>query len=247
MASLREPGKEPLLLAIESATQVMSVALLEGETLRAEISSLDERVHSERLLPAIDQLLKLAHRSLTDLDGFAVSIGPGSFTGLRIGLATVKGLVPEAGREVAAVPTLAALTLSAAGATGPVAAVLDARRDEVYAACFEGPGEIGAARFPDAVLSAEELAEALPRPCTLVVGEESAEPVARAAAARVGAELTVVPARLGRARAFHVGLLGSRLLAAGVGQRAEDLVPRYVRRAEAEVRRTGARFEEPGG
>jgi tRNA threonylcarbamoyladenosine biosynthesis protein TsaB len=246
MARLSHGRKDPLLLAIESATQVMSVALLEGEALRAEISSVDERVHSERLLPAIDQLLQLAQCSLADLDGFAVSIGPGSFTGLRIGLATVKGLVPGAHREIAAVPTLAALTLSAAGAPGPVAAVLDARREEVYAACFERPGEIGAARFPDAVFTADELAAALPRPCTLVVGEESAEPVARAAAARVGTGIAVVPARLGRARAFHVGLLGSRLLAAGAGQRAEDLVPRYVRRAEAEVRRTGARFEEPG-
>jgi len=124
-------GKEPLLLSIESATRVMSVAVLAGEALLAEISTHDERVHSERLLPAIDQLLRIAGLSLGEIEAFAISIGPGSFTGLRIGLATLKGLALGSDRPSVAVPTLGALTLAAAGAAGPVAALLDARRDEV--------------------------------------------------------------------------------------------------------------------
>jgi hypothetical protein len=71
--------------------------------------------------------------------------------------------------------------------------------------------------------------------------------VAAAAAERAGGGLTLLPEALGRTRAFHTGLLGARLLAGGEGERPEDLVPRYLRRAEAEVRRTGERFEEPGG
>jgi tRNA A37 threonylcarbamoyladenosine modification protein TsaB len=125
-----------------------------------------------------------------------------------------------------------------------VAALLDARRDEVYAACFERPGDIGTPLVPDAVFTAEELAAALPRPCTVVVGE-GAGGVAGAASERAGGGMVLLPAALGRARAFHTGFLGARLLASGEGQRSEDLVPRYVRRAEAEVRRTGERFEEP--
>ena len=239
-------AKDPLLLSIESATRVMSVAVLEGETLLAEISTFDERVHSERLLPAVDQLLRIADLSLDEIEAFAVSIGPGSFTGLRIGLATLKGLAFGSDRPAVAVPTLAALTLAAAGAAGPVAALLDARRDEVYAACLAGPGDIGTPLIPDAVFTAEELAAALPHSCTVVVGE-GAEGVAAAAAERAGGGMVLLPAALGRARAFHTGLLGARLLARGEGQRSEDLVPRYVRRAEAEVRRTGERFEEPAG
>jgi tRNA threonylcarbamoyladenosine biosynthesis protein TsaB len=237
-------AEDPLLLSIESATRVMSVAVLEGETLLAEISTFDDRVHSERLLPAIDQLLRIADLRLDEIEAFAISIGPGSFTGLRIGLATLKGLALGSDRPVVAVPTLAALTVAGAGAVGPVAALLDARRDEVYAACFERSGDVGPPLIPDAVFSAEDLAAALPRPCTVVVGEGT-EGVASAAAERARDGMALLPAALGQARAFHVGLLGARLLAGGEAQRSEDLVPRYVRRAEAEVRRTGQRFEEP--
>jgi tRNA threonylcarbamoyladenosine biosynthesis protein TsaB len=236
--------EHPLLLSVESATRVMSVAVLRGETLLAEISTFDERVHSERLLPAIDRLLEIAELSLDEIEAFAVSIGPGSFTGLRIGLATVKGLAFGSERLVVGVPTLAALTVAAAGSAGPVAALLDARREEVYAACLAGPGDIGAPLIPDAVFTAGELSAALPRSCTVVVGE-GAEGVAAEAAKRPGGGMVLLPATLGRTRAFHTGLLGVRLLARGEGQRSEELVPRYVRRAEAEVRRTGERFEEP--
>jgi tRNA threonylcarbamoyladenosine biosynthesis protein TsaB len=239
-------AKHPLLLSIESATRVMSVAVLEGETLLAEISTFDERLHSERLLPAVDQLLRIADRTLAEIEAFAVSIGPGSFTGLRIGLATLKGLAFGSDRPAVAVSTLAALTLAAAGAAGPVAALLDARRDEVYAACLAEPGDIGIPLIPDAVFTAEELAAALPHSCTVVVGE-GAEEVAAATAERSGGGVQLLPAALGRPRAFYTGLLGARLLARGGGQRSEDLVPRYLRRAEAEVRRTGERFEQPEG
>jgi tRNA threonylcarbamoyladenosine biosynthesis protein TsaB len=232
----------PLLLAIESATRVMSVAVLRGESLLAEIGTFDDRVHSERLLPAVDQLLRIADLSLEEIEAFAVSIGPGSFTGLRIGLATLKGLGFGSDRPVAAVPTLGALTLAAAGAPGPVAALLDARRDEVYAACMAGPGDLGAPLVPDAVFNAEELAAALPPDCTVVVGEGAAA-VAGSAAEQVQRGMRLLPEVLGRARAFYVGLLGARLLARGEARTAGDLVPRYVRRAEAEVRRTGERFE----
>ena len=236
------PAGDSLLLSIESATRVMSVAVLDGESLLAEISTFDERVHSERLLPAVDQLLEIADLSLDEIQAFAVSIGPGSFTGLRIGLATLKGLAFGSDRPAVAVPTLAALTLAASGASGPVVALLDARRDEVYAACLATPGDLGTPLVPEAVFTAEELSAALPPACTVVVGE-GASAVAAAAAERTAPGMALLPAVLGRARAFHVGLLGARLLAGGEGQPAEDLVPRYVRRAEAEVRRTGQRFE----
>jgi hypothetical protein len=78
----------------------------------------------------------------------------------------------------------------------------------------------------------------------VVVGE-GAEGVAAAAVEHSGGGMVLLPAALGRTRAFHTGLLGARLLARGEGQKCEDLVPRYLRRAEAEVRRTGERFEGP--
>jgi tRNA threonylcarbamoyladenosine biosynthesis protein TsaB len=219
----------------------MSVALLDGERVVAEISSDEARVHSERLLPAVDRLLELASVSLDAVGAFAVSIGPGSFTGLRIGLATVKAFAFDETRPVVAVPTLAALCAAAAGAEGPVAALLDARRGEVYAAAVAAPGEPEPTALPDSVFTPEALAERLPPGTLLVVGED-AEPAASKLIA-LRRDLRRLPAGEGAARAARVGWLARRLLAAGAARPAAELVPRYVRRAEAEARRLGEPLE----
>jgi tRNA threonylcarbamoyladenosine biosynthesis protein TsaB len=236
-----EPLRPPLLLAIETATRVMSVALLDGERVVAEITSDDTRVHSERLLPAIDRLLELAGTSLDAVGAFAVSIGPGSFTGLRIGLATLKAFAFDETRPVAAVPTLAALCAAAAGAKGPVAALLDARRGEVYAAAVSAAGDPEPTLLPDSVFTPEALAPRLPVETLLVVGEDAEPAAARLLALRP--DLRRLAAGEGAARAARVGRLGRTLLAAGHAVPAAELVPRYVRRAEAEARRTGQALE----
>jgi len=216
----------------------MSVALLDGDRVVAEISSDDRRVHSERLLPALDRLFELAGSSQDAVGAFAISIGPGSFTGLRIGLATLKALAFDETRPVAAVPTLAALCAAAAGAPGPVAALLDARRGEVYAAAVARAGDPEPTLLADSVFGPEALAAALPQGALLVVGED-AEP----AAARLAALRPDLRPLAAAARASRVGRLGRALLAAGRAVPAAALVPRYVRRAEAEARRTGEALE----
>lgn len=233
----------PLLLALETATRVMSVALLDGERVVAEISSDDARVHSERLLPAIDRLLELAGTRLDAVGAFAISIGPGSFTGLRIGLATLKALAFDELRPVAAVPTLAALCAAAAGAPGPVAALLDARRGEVYAAAVARAGDPEPSVLLDSVFTPEELAARLPPATTLVIGEDAETVAARLLALRP--DLRPLAPGTGAARAARIGRLGRLLLADGRAFSAAALVPRYVRRAEAEVRRTGEPLEGP--
>jgi tRNA threonylcarbamoyladenosine biosynthesis protein TsaB len=228
-----------VILAIESATSRISVALLRGERVLRELASEDGRPPSERLLPALDALLRAEGVRLDAVEAFAVSIGPGSFTGLRVGIATAKGLAFASGRAVAAVPTLDALALPALGGGAPVAAILDARRGEVYAALF-GPG--GERLAPDAVLAPEALAERLPEGTRLVVGEGGG-PAAEAIARSLGSRVRVLPAPHGVAGAGAVGVLGARALARGEGLAAAALAPRYVRRAEAEARRTGRPFE----
>jgi tRNA threonylcarbamoyladenosine biosynthesis protein TsaB len=232
-----------VLLAVETATRVLSVALLEGEALRAELSTADPRAHAERLLPAIDALLAQAGVGLGAVGAFAVSIGPGSFTGLRIGLATVKGLAFDTGRPVAAVPTLAALA-AGAGRSEPTAALLDARRGEVYAALWDPQRETLAF---EGVYAPADLAARLPPGCAVLAGED-AGPAAAEVVARIGAAASLVEGPLAVARAWNVGRLGARLLARGTTVAAEALVPRYLRRAEAEARRTGEpveRFDSP--
>ncbi len=232
-----------MLLAIETATRVCSVALARGGEVVAARADSDARLHSERLLPMIDALLAEAGVKLDAVAAFAVSIGPGSFTGLRIGLATVKAFALTDARPVAAVSTLAALCASAAGESGdaPVAALLDARRGAYYAACVSRAGLTRADLLADAVLTPRELAAKLPRGARVVVGEGAAEGAAQLAALRSDLACLALP-NLG-ASAASVARLGAALLAEGAGRDAADLVPTYLRRAEAEARRTGQAFE----
>src|SRR5262245_28797949 len=124
------------LLALESATLAGGAALLDGDVIVGEHRSNIALTHSERLMVAVDRLLQDCGWSMSDLDGLAVSVGPGSFTGLRVGIATVKGLALAMSLPVAPVPTLDALASALPFADVPVCPVLDARKGEVYLSCY---------------------------------------------------------------------------------------------------------------
>ncbi len=235
-------GEAPLLLGVDSATEIASWALWQGDALVGERTCEAGRPTAEVLLPAIDALLAATGVTLDDLSGFAVSIGPGSFTGLRIGVATVKGLAFAPAKRVVGVPTLEALAGHAPG-PGPVVALLDARRGEVYAAGFEkhGDGEAQPADWlREGVVPVAGLARRLPAGCRLV-GEGLSVCGDAFADADVEVQLPPYPATTAR----HVAALGARRFAAESLPSAAPLTPRYVRRAEAEVKRTGERFESP--
>jgi tRNA threonylcarbamoyladenosine biosynthesis protein TsaB len=224
-----------LLLAVETATAAPSVALWRGDALLAERAADPGRATAEALLPAVDALLAEAGLALAAVEGFAVSIGPGSFTGLRIGVATVKGLAFGTGRRAVAVSTLAALAAHARG-PGPVASVLDARRGEIYAAGFAAGR--AAPWLPAAVIPIAALGSRLPTGCR-VVGDA----VALCAEALSGSDVVLLPPPYPETTARHVAALAARAWPRGEAVAAGDLAPRYLRRAEAEVKRTGQRFE----
>jgi len=231
-----------LLLALETATRATSVALLRGEELLAEESGESDRNAAETLLPAVDALLRGAGIAVSELAAFAVSIGPGSFTGLRVGLATVKGLAFGSDRLVLPVPTLAALADTAPRRDLPVAALIDARRGEMYAGVFDVSGELPETILPVGVFTPAELVAELPPEC-LLVGE--GVPLFGPEIRQVrGPGVLLAP---GDPRAAVVGRLGARMLARGGGLPAAGVVPHYVRRADAEVKRTGVRFEPERG
>ena len=128
------------VLAVDTSTMAGGVALVDGERVIGE-SLLDVRTtHSERLMLAVDRVLGDAGWAPRTLDGLAVAIGPGSFTGLRIGVAAVKGLALALKCPVAAVPTLDAMAAQLPWASRPVCAILAARRDEVYASLYRWDG-----------------------------------------------------------------------------------------------------------
>ncbi|NLT96266.1 MAG: tRNA (adenosine(37)-N6)-threonylcarbamoyltransferase complex dimerization subunit type 1 TsaB [Clostridia bacterium] len=126
-----------IILSIDSATPVAGVAVIDQNTILAESFLNTGNTHSEQLLPLIDRTLREVKLSLNDLDAIAVSIGPGSFTGLRIGLATAKGLAQVSGLKLVAVPTLDALAQNLADLDGYICPILNARKGEVYTALYE--------------------------------------------------------------------------------------------------------------
>ena len=128
------------ILGIETSTKTGSVAIASEKSVIAQYSLNIEVTHSERLMATVDRVLKDTGIVMSQFDGFAVAVGPGSFTGLRIGLSTVKGLALATGKPVAAVPTLNGLAWNLPYSAYPVPPLLDARKNEVYAALYAFDG-----------------------------------------------------------------------------------------------------------
>lgn len=218
------------LLAVESATLSGGAALLDGDRLLGEITLNIAITHSERLLAAVDRLLADCGMAAADLEGLAVSVGPGSFTGLRVGLATVKGLAMALDLPVAAVPTLDALAARLPFADAPVCPILDARKGEVYLSRY---------RWRDNRMCRERDYEALPPELAaaglaapvIVLGDgiEACRPW-------LSNEVRIAPAAQRLPSAATVGELGHAALASGAGVDAESLTPLYLRPSEAELK-----------
>ncbi len=124
------------IVAIESAALSAGAAVLCGDKLLSEQFANNGLTHSQTLLPLIDAALSAAGKTMEDMDAVAVSAGPGSFTGVRIGMGTAKGLALGAGKPLIAVPTLLALAYNAAAHDGIIVPMMDARRGEVYTATY---------------------------------------------------------------------------------------------------------------
>ena len=126
------------ILGIDTSTPIGSVGLIDGEHFVAEHTLSIVKAHSSRLMPAIDQILKWADLTVHDLDACAVGIGPGSFTGLRIGVGTIKSLCYALKKPIIGVSTLEAISYNLRYTDRLICPILDARKDEVYGAVFRG-------------------------------------------------------------------------------------------------------------
>ena len=226
----------PLILAIETATGCGSVSLTRGGVdngrLLAEATAQPEITHSRRLLGSVDWILKAAGVEWSHLDGVAVSLGPGSFTGLRIGMAAAKGIVLAAGVPLLGVQTLDGIALSCPVIDRLLCCLLDARKQEVYAACYRpGPGGRPEQSASAEVIRPELLAERIREPAILAGPgvDEYHDLFARID----GAQL--VPAALSSPRAARVGFLAAEQLARGKTLNPATAVPLYVRASEAEI------------
>ncbi len=223
------------VLGVETATAVCAAAVAVDGAVVAERSLEQHAVHAEKLLTLVDGVLRDAGISATNADGIAVSIGPGSFTGLRIGLSVAKGLAYATGRPLLAVPTLEALAWRAAEAgMAPgfetILAVLDARRDEVYCQLFgtgEGrPSPIGDAR----ACTLPELAGDLRDRQVVLTGDAREKVFAfLRAVPEFAGRVRLTPHEFARCSAGTVARLGSVLLEEGSAEEPGALEPRYIK------------------
>ncbi|NLZ39083.1 MAG: tRNA (adenosine(37)-N6)-threonylcarbamoyltransferase complex dimerization subunit type 1 TsaB [Firmicutes bacterium] len=223
-----------IVLGIETATLVCSVAVVTADKMLAEYTQQAKKTHSERLLPLIDSLLKDIGLKVNDLNGIAVAAGPGSFTGLRIGMVTAKSLAQVLDIPLYGVPTLEALAAQHPHFPGIISPILDARRKQVYNALFlpaEEPQRLTAERALPLTDLLQELEQE--REKVLFVGD--AVPVYRQLIKeKLGDRAHLLPAEASICRAATVARLGLKRMSAGCTHSWHDLVPFYVRLSEAE-------------
>ncbi len=224
----------PVIVAIETATTFGSIALLSGGQCVAEFSLQSRLTHSKRLLYGLERLLVDAQHSWDDIDAVAVSIGPGSFTGLRIGLSTAKGLAFAANKKLLAVPTLDGLASQVQFSKYQICAVVDARKNELYTAFYRNSETAVLDRISDYMaVNTDRLCSLITEPTILVgdglhiYGRELKERLEDLAI--ISSKTIVFP------RAAAIGILAKDMWEREEFLDIASAVPVYVRVSDAEL------------
>lgn len=242
------------ILALETSTLLGGIAVADDSSgLIAETRLNINSTYSERLMTALDHVLKQSVLDISDMDTFAVAIGPGSFTGLRIGLSTVKGFAFATGRPVVAVPSLEAFAWNFPYCCHPVCTLLDARKKEVYAAVFLWKGDGFIRIIEEVPIGIRELMEKLAtHALPLNVSGEGGLSGKQILFAGEGAILyrdqitdsmrdraVFAPPEKMTPSPANVASLGMKKAARGEFSDPVGLVPFYIRRSEAENKKHG--------
>lgn len=233
------------ILALDSSGLVAGVALIQDDTLVAEYSTNYKKTHSQTLLPMLDEVKKMVELDLSSIDVIAVAAGPGSFTGLRIGSATAKGLGLALGKPIAAVPTVDALAMNLYGSDKLICPMMDARRSQVYTGIYAFEKKEGSyvldAQLKQCALPVEELAEKLNGFGREVIFLGDGVPVYHnILEEKLNVPYSYAPASCNRQRAASVGVLGAEYAKAGKLVAADAFAPEYLRMSQAERERMEA-------
>ncbi|MBR1815679.1 MAG: tRNA (adenosine(37)-N6)-threonylcarbamoyltransferase complex dimerization subunit type 1 TsaB [Lachnospiraceae bacterium] len=226
------------ILGFDSSGMVASVAVMQDDIMVAEYSVNYKKTHSQTLLPMLDEVVKMTELDLDEVDAIAVAAGPGSFTGLRIGMATVKGFGLALDKPVIAVPTCHALAYNLWGSERIICPILDARRNQVYTALYE---------YENDELKCIKEQEAMDI-CDIIehindIGREAifvgdGVPVFRSVIEdKIRVKALFAPAHLSRQRASAVAALGRIYYERGEYESADDVKPIYLRKSQAERER----------
>jgi len=224
------------VIGLDSATQVASVAVVEDDKLLAELTFNLKKNHSERLMPMLAFMLEEIDMTLDDITGFAVAVGPGSFTGLRIGLATIKGLAYVKDKPVLAVPTLDGLAANLEGCQGIICPILNARKNEVYTALYRWEGNRHRRLTKYMAIGLAALAKIIAKEGEMVTFLGDGVPVYRETLEDLIPQACFATSSNSICRGAHIARLGLDKLKQGQVSDYFSLEPIYIRESEAEVK-----------
>lgn len=223
------------ILALDSSGMVASAAIIEDDVLIGEYSINHKKTHSQTLLPMLDEIVKMTETDLEDVDAIALAKGPGSFTGLRIGSATAKGLGLALNKPIVAVPTMDAIAYNLYHAEGYICPIIDARRNHVYTGIYAWNGDEFEVVKEQCAESIDEIIEEINLFENPVIFLGDGVAVHRE---RILETCTVpvsfAPAHLNRQRAGAVGSLGMEYYKRGKIERAAEHRPDYLKKSQAE-------------
>lgn len=226
------------ILALDSSGLVAGVAVVEDDNLLGEYTINYKKTHSQTLLPMLDEVAKMIELDLNSVDVIAVSAGPGSFTGLRIGSATAKGLGLALNKKIVSVPTVDALAYNLWGFPDVVCPLMDARRQQAYTGLYEFVSGRLQTLLPQCAVGIDEIVEKINETGRTVTFLGDGVPVF---AEYIKEHLTVpysfAPAHMNKQRAASVAVLGGILFSEGHAEEAREHKPEYLRLSQAERER----------
>lgn len=226
------------ILAIDSSGLVATVAILEEDNMLAEYTINYKKTHSQTLLPMLDEIVKQLDFELETIDAIAVAAGPGSFTGLRIGSATAKGLGLALQKPIIPIPTVDGLAYNMCGVSQIVCPLMDARRNQVYTGIYEFKGNTLCTIQPQEAVAIEEVVEQINHLGRPVIFLGDGVPVQKDTIAElVKVPYSFAPAHMARQRAGALGALAFQYYAQGRVEDAREHKPDYLRLSQAERER----------
>ena len=233
------------ILGIDSSGMVASVAIVQDDVVIAEYTMNHKRTHSETLLPMIDEIVKTSETKQEDIDAIAIASGPGSFTGLRIGAATAKGLGLALGKPIVPVKTCEGLAYNLWGASGVICPIIDARRNQVYTGIYKVSGGV------EVIMDQEpmDIHELINKLNVLLAGNDGMVKEADVSVTflgdgvpiyqetiwnEIGVPCRMAPASVNRQRGASIAAYGEILYKEKKYVSADDFAPEYLRKSQAE-------------
>ncbi len=228
------------ILAIDSSGLIASAALATEDAVLAEYTTNYKKTHSQTLLPMIDEIVKMTETELSEIDAIAVTAGPGSFTGLRIGSATAKGLGQALAKPLIAVPTTEALAWNFCGSEAVICPLMDARRSQVYTGLYRWNKETETmdCLFAQEAMAVEDIIAEVNRMGQPVIYlGDGADAYRTVLSEKTEVAFSFAPVHMSKQRAASLAACAFVYAKEGKTQTAAEFVPTYLRKSQAERER----------